>query len=194
MSFFDEWPDITSFFSDFLVACLMETDPRHRNHPFCNVFSCWSLLLSLSTFLISQRIATYCWSLSPFNKQITSFSIVWQEQHTLRIRDLHKTFQNMTSNYLPSFKILFCFFPSKPFLGLFSDSTLLWWTQCTQFGWTTEAWKHPHPALYVVMFLVRLGGPISAYLTMPHKLEFQTAEQTGLSCIKLILLQNIGLC
>ena len=34
--------------------------------------------------------------------------------------------------------------------------------------------------------LVRVGGPISAYLIMPHRLEFQTAVRTGLDRIKLI--------
>ena len=188
-------------FADFLVACFLETDPPHWILPFCDFFCCWSFfcLLLLARFWFRKKVATYCWSLSPFNKQSTIFSIVWQEQHTLGVRDLHKPFKTWHQTvYLHSkfCYISFCF-PSRPFLGLLSDPTFLWWTQCTQFNRTTGVHgEHNFSTSFFVCWfvLVRLGGPISTYLTMPHKLEFQTAEQTRLSCIKFILLQNHGLC
>ena len=94
MSFFDEWPNINKcFFFGFSG---------------CNVFFCWWSLL-LARFWFFKKIATYCSFLSPSNQQITSLSKVWQEQRTLGVRDLHKMFQNMTSNYLPSFKFCFVF-------------------------------------------------------------------------------------
>ena len=108
----------------------------------------------------------------------------------------------MTSDNLPTFK-----YYSASLANIFSACFLIprscdepnipnSMSMC-QFNWTTKVHrKHTnfHILLCMLFCLVRLGGPISTYLAMPRKLEFQTAEQTGFSCIKFMLLQNHGLC
>ena len=93
-----------------MVTFLLETTPRHQ--PSISSFFFFGggggLLIVLSLFQIFPKIATYCLSLSPFNKQIGSFSIVWQQQRTLGIRDLHKTFQIMTRQSTILQMFVFC--------------------------------------------------------------------------------------
>ena len=75
---------------NFLVVCFLETDPRHR---ICKVIFVHCLFFK-ARFWSLKKIAKYCWSLSPFNKH--EFLNCLARATYIGVRDMHKTFQNMT--------------------------------------------------------------------------------------------------